>query len=74
MNRPALSGGHLGRTWQSLVASDSHPSWPALLRDTPAAYPAHVMDRARLDVRAPDEGLIETCTALRTTVRGTCVL
>lgn len=74
MSWPAVPGGLLGRTGPSLAVSDSRTSWQALLPDAPAAYPAHDMDRARLDVWAPDVGLIDTCTALGTTVRGTCVL
>ena len=74
MSRPAVPGGHLGRTGRSLAAPGSRASWQALLPDAPAAYPAHDMDRARLDVWAPDVGLIDTCTAPGTTVRRTCVL
>lgn len=39
-----------------------------------AAYPAHDMDRARLDVWAPVVGPIDTCTALGMSVHSTCVL
>ena len=74
MSRPALPGGHLGRTGHPPAAPGSHTSWQALLREAPAAYAAHDMDRARLDVQAPDVGLIDTGTAFGTTVRGTCVL
>ncbi len=46
----------------------------ALLHGALAEYAAGDMDRARLDVWTPDAGLIDTCTALGMTVRGTCVL
>ena len=74
MSRPAVPGGHLGRTGRSLAAPGSRASWQALLPDAPAAYPAHDMDRARLDTSAPDAGPIETCAALSAPGHGMCGL
>lgn len=77
--RPAAGRRRPGSPWwpQNRVSAPPHAPTAvgqALLRGTPDAYSAHDMDRARLNVWAPEAGLVDTWIALGTTVRGTCVL